>query len=199
MKVDLKKTLKEQYSVSAKAVSIIKIPAQKYVIIDGSGDPNDPNSQKAIQTLYPVVYTLKFQKKEVGEDFTVMPLEAVWWADDMNDFLARKKNTWKWTYMILVPDFVTKADVAKALATAMQKGKIDSNGGVYFLKTPPERSAQLLHKGPFDAEGPNIAKIHEHIVFLGKKLSGKHHEIYLSDPRKSAPEKLKTILRQSFE
>ncbi len=204
-KIDFKKEMKNLYNPSAKEVSEVIVPAMNFLMIDGKGDPNTSNEFKdAIEALYPVSYTIKFDiKKNQGKDFGVMPLEGLWWADDMNDFMTGNRDNWKWTLMIMQPEFITKELVDKSINTVAKKnlpaGGPPALSKIRFEKYDEGKSVQIMHIGPFAEEGPNIQKLHGRIKELGGKLSGKHHEIYLSDMRKTAPEKLKTILRQPYK
>ena len=199
-KLDLKKQFKHLYNPSAKDVSDVDVPSMAFLMIDGQGDPNtSPEYALAIETLYAVSYTLKFAvKKSGGPDFTVGPLEGLWWVDDMRLFSVEDKGAWKWTAMIAQPDFIT--------ASLVEAAKIDVERKKGPLSLPLLRceayhegvSVQIMHIGPYSAEGPAIARLHEYIAQQGGALSGKHHEIYLGDPRRTAPEKPKTVIRQPF-
>lgn len=198
--VDLRKQLKSLYGASAEPV-VIDVPAMNFLMVDGHGDPNtSPLYVTAITALYGVSFTLKFALKRGPEqvDYKVMPLEALWWAQDFGSFARAEKSKWLWTAMIMQPDFITGAHVDAAVAAVLKKRPNDMLAQVRFESFPEGRAAQLLHIGPYDAEAPNIERLHAFIEAQGGKLSGKHHEIYLSDPRRVAPEKLKTIIRQPF-
>jgi hypothetical protein len=202
-KIDFKKELKEFYNPKTKVVSEVVIPKMNFLMIDGKGDPNTSKEfADAIQTLYPVAYTIKFSiKKSTGYDFGVMPLEGLWWSDDLSDFATGKKDNWYWTLMIMQPNLVTKEIYEKALAEVKAKKNPLFIDKVRFESFEEGESAQIMHLGPFAEEAPNIKKVHDHIKELGDKFDGKiqkHHEIYLSDLRRTAPEKLKTIVRQSY-
>lgn len=197
-KLDLKKVYKSLYSPSAKVNSIIDVPPLTYIMVDGHGDPNTaPVYVEAIQTLYSLAYTLKFHCKTALErDFTVMALEGLWWVPDMGDFSTSKKSDWDWTMMILQPDFITPALFDEAKRQAVAKGKAPL-ADIARLETYNEgTSVQIMYFGPYADEGPTIAKMHQYAKDLGYGLEGKHHEIYMSDVRKVAPEKNKTIIRQ---
>lgn len=202
-KTDYKKELKELYNPKTKVVSEVVVPKINFLMIDGKGDPNTSKEfAAAIETLYPVAYTIKFTiKKSTGLDFGVMPLEGLWWSDDLSDFATGKKDNWYWTLMIMQPKVVTKEIFAKALADVKTKKNPALINKVRFESFTEGASAQIMHIGPFADEGPNIKKIHDHIKELGGKFAGKvqkHHEIYLSDMRRTAPAKLKTIVRQAY-
>lgn len=202
-KVDYKKELKDFYNPSTKAVSEVTVPKMNFLMVDGKGDPNTAKEYAdAIQTLYPVAYTIKFSiKKSGGEDFGVMPLESLWWSDNFDDFINGNKDNWQWTAMIMQPACVTKEIFEKALEEVKSKKNPASIDKVRFESFDEGKSVQIMHIGPFAAEGPNIQKIHDHIKEIGGKFDGKkqkHHEIYLSDFRRVAPEKLRTVVRQSY-
>ena len=197
MKVDLKKEM-ASYRARRGVFEVIDVPPLQYLMIDGHGDPNTQAFEDALTTLYSVAYPLKFMSKnELDRDYVVMPLEALWWADDMGSFsIERDKSRWDWTAMILTPDWITDDQFARARAAATAPA-IDR----LRLETLVEGTCvQVLHVGPFDAEGPVLSRLHqEFIPAHGLRMTGKHHEIYLSDPRRAAPEKLRTILRQPVE
>lgn len=196
-KLDLKKQLKHLYSPSKAAFVLIDVPPMNFVMIDGQGDPNSESFMTAMQALYPIAYTLKFEfKKNRGVDFPVMALEGLWWADDMEVFRMERRADWKWTLMIMQPDVVKQADFNAARDQAMEKKDIPALSEARFERFHEGLSAQIMHLGPYADEGPTIARMHEFIEESGCEPAGKHHEIYLGDPRRSAPEKLKTVLRQ---
>jgi hypothetical protein len=197
-KIDYKKELKELYNPSMKEPSIVDVPEMEYLMIDGTGYPGTSKEYtEAIEALYTVSYTLKFMiKKEIGIDYGVLPLEGLWWADDMNDFAKGIKDSWKWTAMIMQPAHVTKELYEKAFGAARKKKPLPALSKMQLEKFSEGLSAQIMYIGPYSAEGPTIEKLHAYIKENDCALRGKHHEIYLSDPRKSAPEKLKTVIRQ---
>jgi hypothetical protein len=194
--IDLKKTLKPYYTASASKPALIDVPARNCLMIDGRGDPNGQAFQEAIGTLYSVAYTLKFTfKKEKAIDYPVMALEGLWCADNIADFPGDKRDNWQWTIFITLPDVVTKKDIAQAVAAVKAKAKFPRFPEVRFEKFLEGKAAQIMHIGPYAAEGPTIERLHKFVEEQGYALRGKHHEIYLGDPRRSAPEKLKTIIR----
>ena len=198
-KIDFKKELKHLYKPSAKKVDIVAVPQMNFLMIDGEGDPNTSQSfQNAIDVLYPLSYTLKFmiKKGEIGVDYGVLPLEGLWWADDMSSFSVGNKKGWKWTLMIMQPELVTKEMVQKAIEQVKVKKKPVSLPLVRFGSFEEGKVAQIIHIGPFSEEGPTVEKVHSFIEESGNQRRGKHHEIYLSDIRRAAPEKWKTIIRQ---
>lgn len=200
-KIDFKKQLKHLYNPSDKKVEIVEVPRMNFLMVDGEGDPNTSKSfSDAIEALYPISYTLKFMVKngEIGIDYGVLPLEALWWADDMSAFTTGDKDAWKWTLMIMQPAFITSKMIAKVKEEVEKKKKPVSLPLVRFETFKEGKAAQILHIGPFSEEGPTIEKVHLFIKDSGSHRVGKHHEIYLSDIRRAAPEKWKTIVRQSM-
>ena len=201
-KIDLKKEWKELYRPGTKEVVRVDVPPLNYLKIDGRGDPNTAQEYKdAIETLYPVAYTLKFMMKKgaLGLDYVVMPLEGLWWVEDMSKFSVENKGDWLWTMMILQPDAVTLEMVDEALAQTAEKKNPPALDKVRLEGLYEGASAQIMHIGPYADEAPTISKIHQFITENGRRPRGKHHEIYLSDPRRAAPEKMKTVIRQPFE
>jgi hypothetical protein len=198
MKVDLRKELKHLYAPSAKDVVAVDVPKMSFLMIDGMGDPNTSQEYKnAVEALFSLSYAIKFMiRKEKSIDYAVMPLEGLWWVDDMTRFSVGNKNEWKWTSMIVQPEYAAKEIVDEALDKTQKKKNLPALSKIRFEAFSEGLSAQILHIGPFSAEGPTIERIHNFIRKQGHKLNGKHHEIYLGDPRKSAPEKMKTVLRQ---
>jgi len=197
-KIDFKKKLSMLYSAPTNSFATVDVPPLQFVKLDGKGDPNsEPSYRRAVEWLYSMSYAMKFATKtKSGKDYVVPPLEGLWWADNPADFVNRRKHLWQWSMMIMVPDFVDRHLYDTAVAKARNK-----------LGDPPEslrleplnegRSLQTLHIGSYDDEGPILAKLHDEVMpAQGLTFAGPHHEIYLSDPRKTPPEKLKTILRQ---
>ena len=197
-KIDYKKELKHLYRSSAKKVEVVEVPKMNFLMIDGDGGPNHPTFQNAIEVLFPLSYTLKFmiKKSDIGIDYGVLPLEGLWWADDMSSFINDKKDDWKWTLMIMQPELVKKEMVVKAIEEVRKKKNPVALPLVRFESFSEREVAQIMHIGPFSEEGPTVEKVHTFIENSGKQLSGKHHEIYLSDIRRTAPARLKTIIRQ---
>jgi len=198
-KFDLKKTLSDYFKARSETFTLVKIPKCNYLMVDGKGDPNTAlEYADAIELLYGVSYTLKFlSKKEIGVDYVVPPLEGLWWAEDMSTFERREKAKWSWTMMIMVPHEVSKTLVKEAVREFSGKKPAADVSKLRFDSLTEGLSVQVLHIGPYDAEGPILSKLHnEYMPENNYVFNGKHHEIYLSDPRKSAPSKLRTILRQ---
>lgn len=198
-KVDLRKELKTLYASPKGKIVVVDVPPLGFLMIDGTGDPNvAPAYREALEALYSVAYTLKFSLKRQERDFAVGALEGLWWADDQAVFLKGDRDKWQWTMMIAVPDFVTPILVDAARSEATAKRDLPAAAGLRWERFAEGMAVQTLYIGPYAGEGPTIAGLHAHIEGLGKRLHGKHHEIYLSDPRRTAPEKLKTIIRQPF-
>ena len=198
-KIDYAKQLKQLYGPSAKKVDIVEVQEMNFLMVDGEGDPNTAKSfSDAIEALYPVAYTLKFMVKKgpLAIDYGVLPLEALWWSDDMDAFTTGNKDAWKWTVMIMQPEFITREMVKEATAEVARKKKPVSLPLLRFESFKEGKAAQILYIGPFSEEGPTIEKVHLFIADHGSQRVGKHHEIYLSDLRRTAPEKWKTIVRQ---
>ena len=170
-----------------------------FLMIDGAGDPNTAQAYKdAIEALYAVSYALKFmiKKGEQAVDYGVMPLEGIWWVEDMAEFDVNHKENWLWTAMIMQPEYVTAELVEVAKAETAKKKNPTALPKLRFEAYQEGLAAQIIHIGPYAEEAPTIAKLHAFIAEQGRELRGKHHEIYLSDARRTAPEKLKTIVRQ---
>ncbi len=200
-KVDLKKDFKHLYRPSAKNVVEVVVPTMNYLMIDGEGNPNtSPAYANAVEALFMVSYATKFMVKKgaTAVDYAVMPLEGLWWADDMSRFSAEDKTNWKWTMMIMQPSFVSQQLIDCSIAEVKEKKKPAAITKMRFESFPEGRCAQILHIGPFSDEGPTIAMVHEFIDSRGKRI-GKHHEIYLTDIRKADPAKWKTIIRQPMQ
>lgn len=189
------------YNPSKAKVALIEVPGMNFLMIDGKGDPNTTRSYaEAIEALYSVSYTLKFMVKrgEMAIDYGVMPLESLWWVEDMTQFDPNKKDDWLWTAMIMQPEFIAPTMVAEAVEQVRLKKNPKALPKLRFEAFNEGKAAQIMHIGPFSEEGPTIEKVHAFIAANGFKLSGKHHEIYLSDIRRAAPEKWKTVVRQPF-
>jgi hypothetical protein len=196
-KVDLKKELKQPYQASAKEVRAVEVPAFQFLMIDGEGDPNtSPAYPEAVEALFSVSYTAKFMmKKAQAVDYGVMPLEGLWWSDDLSVFAAGDKSKWKWTMMITQPSFVPSSVIDAALGEVRKKKGLGAVDRLRLENFAEGSCAQVLHVGPFATEGPTIERLHAFIDARAARR-GKHHEIYLSDIRRAAPAKWKTIIRQ---
>ncbi len=206
---DVRKEMKELYLPSTKGFATVDVPEMSFLMVDGEGDPNTSEEfQDAVGALYSLAYTLKFMLKKEGKapDFVVPPLEGLWWTrEEGGGFDYEARGTWKWTVMIMQPDHVTKGHFERARvdveAKARKKKQPVPRGlaKARFERFREGLSVQTMHVGPFSAEGPVIARMHAHAAEQGLRLRGKHHEIYLSDPRRVPEEKWRTVLRQPVE
>ena len=197
-KIDFKKTL-DSYQAKRGVFRLVEVPPLHYLMIDGHGDPNtSPAFAEAIETLYPIAYKLKFASKQgLGRDYVVPPLEGLWWADDMDAFSNRDKSQWDWTLLLLVPDWIDQAMVDAAVEQVAAKDPPARLGDVRFDLLDEGLCVQTLHIGSFDDEGPVLQKLHEEFIpNQGLTPTGHHHEVYFSDFRRTAPDKLRTLLRQ---
>ncbi len=203
-KIDFKKKFKELYQPSSKEVVVVSVPEIQFLMINGMGSPGEAQEYNdAVATLFPVAFKTKFLSKAKGKDYVVPPSEGLWWADDMNDFTGGNRNKWKWTMMIMLPDWITKKMIDEAIKiTFKSKPEISKTLKKLRVEKYSEgKCAQIMHVGPFSEVGPTVQKIHNFIEEQGGKFEGhdqKHHEIYLSDPRRAKPENMKTVIRQPF-
>lgn len=197
-KLDLRRELKTLYGPPAGSPVLVDVPELSFLMVDGQGDPNHSQDYRdAVQALFAVSYAVKFAvQRTAGIDYRVMPLEGLWWVDDMSRFTIDDKASWQWTALIAQPDLVTNELVEQAVATATAKRPLPAAGRVRLERFREGRAAQLLHLGPFSAEGPTIERLHSFIAGQGLDRRGKHHEIYLTNFTRTAPERLKTVLRQ---
>ena len=197
-KVDFKKEI-ASYAAKRGVFDVITVPLLQYLMIDGHGDPNTAQEYKnAVETLFPVAYALKFfSKRELARGYTVMPLEALWSADDMTTFITREKSAWDWTSLNLVPDWITTEHFGAAVEAVARKGGAPALDLVRLEQLDEGLCVQTLHVGSYDDEAPVLQQLHKEVIpARSLRETDRHHEIYLSDPRRVAPEKLRTILRQ---
>ena len=202
-KIDYKKLFKGFYGAKIGKPVVVKVPKMNFIMIDGKGDPNTSQEYiDAIQTLYPVAYTIKFTcKNKYGKDFSVMPLEGLWWTENIKDFDPTDKSNWLWTSMIMQPEAVTEDIFNEAVMKVKEKKAPKSLDKLRFASYEEGRAAQVMYLGPYANEGPTILELHKFIKDQGGALNENnkhHHEIYLGDPRRTDPAKLKTIIRQPF-
>lgn len=204
MAFDFKKEYKEFYSQKNKP-EIVNVPSANYIAVRGVGNPNEDGGayQQAIGVLYAVAYTLKMSYKtdhkiEGFFEYVVPPLEGFWWQDGISGIDYSDKSTFRWISVIRLPDFVSKEDFEWAVKTAEKKKKLDCSSAE-FLTVDEGLCVQIMHTGPFDEEPATVALMDEYLEingyindFTDKRL---HHEIYMSDARKVAPEKWKTVIR----
>lgn len=201
MAADWRKDLKQLYFPSSKEIMEVEVPDMKFFIVEGKGNPNTSEAyQGAIMALYSMAYTLKFglKKKDPSKDFRVGPLEGLWWNTDSGALVLGNKEDWQWAAMIMVPDFITQDIAATAKKMAVKKKGLPELPRLRMEGLHEGKAAQIMYIGPYADEGPTIERIHKFIQEKGGAPSGKHHEIYMSDPRRTAPEKLKTVIRQPF-
>ncbi|MDP1676989.1 MAG: GyrI-like domain-containing protein [Bacteroidota bacterium] len=201
-KIDYKKELRSLYAPSSKEISIVDVPAMNYVMIDGKGDPNTAKEYtEAIEALYSLSYTMKFmvKKDKPGINYGVLPLEGLWWVPNMEEFSAQRKDDWFWTAMIMQPEVITKEIFRTAIESVRKKKNLAAIEKVRFESYIEGKCSQILYFGHYSDETSTIALLHNFIAEKGYKRHGKHHEIYLNDPRKTAAAKLKTIIRQPMQ
>ena len=202
-KIDLRKELKHLYRPGAKEVVEVEVPEMSFLMVDGEADPNTTEAfAEAVEALYSVSYALKFAvKNEVALDYGVMPLEGLWWTEkgetDLEEIQA-DRSVWRWTLMIMQPDWISEKRFKQALTATTKKKDLAALAGIRFEPFREGRAAQVVHVGPFAEEGPTIERVHRFIRECGGQMRGKHHEIYLNDFRRTAPERLKTVIRQPF-
>ncbi len=183
---------------ATKTPQLVDVPALMYVCVDGHGEPStSPAYADAVQALYAISYAVRFAINAAsGQSVKVSTLEGLWWASDMTVFLTGRRSEWHWTMMIRQPDVVTDDLVERlrpAVAAKRSSPAVDDLRLVTFTEGP---AAQVLHVGPYADEGLTIQRLHAFLLDRGLVLRGKHHEIYLGDPRRAAPDKLRTIIRQ---
>jgi hypothetical protein len=197
-KIDFKKELKHLYRPSAKEFEVVDVPPMGFLMIDGHGDPNTAQAYKeAVEALYAVAYRLKFMSKnELGRDYVVPPMEGLWWVEHMEEFSTDDKSAWDWTMMVMQPEWITQEMFEQAVGQVERKKSLSALPKLRLESYHESLAVQIMHIGSYDDEAPTIARMHAFIAENGCEAAGKHHEIYLGDPRKVAPEKLKTVLRQ---
>lgn len=195
--IDLKRTERTRYTAGAEP-ELIDLPPLPYLMVDGHGDPNTtPAYQQGVQTLYPVAYAVRRAVIDAtGDRYTVMPLEGLWWTPDMADFTTADKDAWHWTLLIRLPSPVVDVAVDHVIAATADAKDLPAGDRIRCDDLGEGTAAQVLHLGPYADEGPTIARLHRFIDEQGRALTGRHHEIYLSDPRRVAPERMRTIIRQ---
>lgn len=197
VKLDFRQERTDLYSPPREFTEVV-VPEFSFLMVDGRGDPNtDPRYAEAVEALYSVSYAAKFaSKQQLDRDWVVAPLEGLWWSDDPVSFSSASKADWNWTMMIRQPDWLT-ADLMDAAFAKSAKKELPALGSVRLESFAEGRSVQILHIGPYDDEAPTVARLHdEYLPQLGLVENGQHHEVYLGDPRRTEPDRLKTILRQ---
>jgi hypothetical protein len=199
-KVDLERERAALYRAGLEPV-LVEVPELPYLMTDGTGDPNgSPAFVEAIEVLFRVARGLKLAvRRKTGLDYTVMPLEALWWADGVADLATAERSSWRWTAMIAQPGEVTASLVQETIAAVRAQEALRGLERLRFERLVEADAAQLLHVGPYAAEGPSIARLHEFIAACGLRPRGAQHEIYLGEPGRASPERLKTVIRQPVE
>ena len=200
-KIDFKTKLATLYNAPRRSFATVDVPVMTFVKIDGKGDPNrDPAYKRAVEWLYSLSYAMKFASKKQDRDYVVRPLEGLWRADDMKAFRTSDKESWRWTMMIGQPDWIDHAKVAQAIAIQREKNPSGALDLVRLETLDEGRCVQILHVGSYDDEAPVLRRLHEeYLPQNGLAPNARHHEIYLSDARRTVPAKLKTILRQPVQ
>ena len=195
VKLELRKTLKEFYNPPVGEVVLVELPPLKYIMIDGKGEPGGEPFQQAMGALYNIAYTMKFRAKRLlGKDYDMMAPEGLWWMKGKKIDMARK-DKWFWTLMIVVPDFITSKMFSDAVAEVRSKKNPPGLERVWLETFDEGTCVQIMHVGPYSAEPESITKMDAYAKEHGYKMIGKHHEIYLGDPRRAAPSKLRTVIR----
>lgn len=198
-KLDLRKDLRHFYDPPRNEFTFIDVPPMNFLMIDGRGSPGGPEYQAALEALYGMSYTLKFAMKRRGTDYTVSPLEGLWWMEDMAEFSLERRDDWLWTAMIMQPPAIAQEHVDEARAELARKKNPPSLPRLRFETFHEGLSVQIMYLGAYADEGPTIARMHGFIKEQGYELQGKHHEIYLGDPRRTAPDRLRTVIRQPVQ
>lgn len=198
-KYDIKRDLKHCYGATNTTWQLVEVPRQQFIAIEGHGDPNRSAAYtEAVEGLFSVAYTIKFASRNaLDRDFVVGPLEGLWWADDPAAFITRQKDVWYWRLLVAQPDWISGTMIEDARQSALGKKGLPAIERIHHHHLEEGTSAQLLHVGSYDDEGPALERLHhEYLPENGLRLAGLHHEIYLSDARRTEPAKLRTILRQ---
>lgn len=200
-KIDFKKQFSDFYSQRKNKITILDVPVFNYLSIEGKGEPDSQLFLEAMEALYSVSYKLKFRIKESinPKNYTVMPLEGQWWAKNPNDFVNNKKENWQWNLMIMQPNFINNELIEETKEIIKSKKTLPALEKLKFETIQDGTSAQILHIGPYSEEGPTLVKLHDYFKNKNYTFNGRHREIYIGDPRKSAPERLRTIIRQPIK
>ena len=196
MKLDLAKTLKTFYTATAKPQRLTLTEAP-FLTISGQGDPNGEHFLNSIQALYTAAYTIKGHYKQQQQDFTVCKLEGLWWADSY--YLETPREEWRWQLLIRMPDYLTELIAQQSIEKAIVKKQLPLLHQVALIHFEEGDCVQIMHTGPYSNEPATLEILHGYMEAHQLRGRGKHHEIYLSDPHKTAPEKMRTILRHGVE
>ncbi|MBT0773247.1 GyrI-like domain-containing protein [Kineosporia sp. J2-2] len=198
-KYDPKRAFKHLYLPSKREFSLVDVPQMRFLAVDGEGDPNTARAYtEAVEALFSVSYTVKFQSRnELGQDYVVGPLEGLWRADDVTAFTRRVKDAWQWTMLVSQPGWINQAMIDEARTKAQARKELPAAGRLRLIDLTEGPSAQILHVGSYEDEAPVLARLHgEFMPGRALTFNGDHHEIYLSDPRRTPPQKWRTVLRQ---
>ncbi len=193
-KIDLFKLHKQEYAAKKKP-GLVTVEPARYLAIEGRGEPGGEAFQARVGALYAAAFTLKFTSKSAGRDYAVCKLEAIWWSEAGDDFSQVPREEWLWKLLIRTPDFIGEDELASAVEKIRAKGKTPEIVDVRLEELGEGRCVQMLHVGPYEEAPKTVAQMREHALEQGFVFSGRHHEIYLSDPRRVEPARLKTILR----
>ncbi len=196
-KLDLAKSYPEYYKAKAKP-QIVNLEPYNYITVHGKSAPEAPVFNSAIDQLYGLAYGIKFLCKAKELDFVVPKMEGFWWVEGKQPFEETPREEWHWKIMFRMPDFVGEMEFNDAIQSLLEKGKIESEHGLVFEEIHEGLSAQILHVGSYDDETGTLEKLYAYIAQEGFEVAGRHHEIYISDPRKVSEDRLKTILRYSI-
>lgn len=195
LKIDLYKEHADEYAAK-KAPAIVTIKAATYLAITGRGEPGGETFKRMTGALYGMAYAVKMRSKASGRDYKIAPLEGLWWGSvNKSDFFQEPRDTWNWRLLIRTPEFITKKDLGEGINALKKKGRDAGADAVELFRFAEGKCVQALHVGPYKTETETISAIVSHVKDLGMRIDGLHHEIYLSDPARTAPERLRTIIR----
>jgi len=199
-KFDIKKEMAQFYNPPKGKFTLVDVPSIQFIMGDGAGNPtNNEQFQQISEAMYGLAYNVKFKCKALEKDFVVAPLQGLWWADQMDSFSLGHRDDWLWTLLMAMPEWVTSEMVEESRKEVAGKKDLPALPHLRFESYHEGLSVQTLYLGAYADEGPTIAAMHEFVNAQGYDLRGKHHEIYLGDPRRTAPEKLKTVIRQPIQ
>lgn len=197
-KLDLKKAYPEYYTAGQKP-KVVNLEPYYYIMSQGQSTPEAPDFEQAIGHLYTLAYKLKFSSKAGDMDFVVPKLEGFWWVEGDKPFELTPRTEWHWKLMMRMPDFIGKSDFDEAITALVADEKLPADHKLVFEELHEGLCLQVMHLGSYEEEGPSIEKIQRFAAQEGFEVTGKHHEIYLSDPTKTEVSKLKTIIRYSIQ
>lgn len=189
-----RRKVSEEYRATS-APRLVEVPTTKYLSISGRGAPGGAAFTDAMNALYAVAYTIKMARKKVGTQFKIAKLEGLWWADQPGKVVPDSPEDWNWQLLIKVPDAVTNGEVAAAAKLLRERGKSTMVDSVVIAELTEGQCVQAMHIGPYANEKETIARMRDFAMEKGMQFSGRHHEIYIGDPRRAAPDRLRTILR----